>query len=190
MTGIWTWFEADIQEWRLTQRYPERHRIEQRLLKLAFASVLIYLGCVASAFGQTVSPTPDRNTPVTVTQGYIDDSTKAFALVVELRDALQKEQMAGGASQVTKAALQAQITALNDVIAIKDRKDAVYQSLLDLRDQAFAVYEKVIKIQADMIEKLYAQLNKPASAWHKFVRAVERIAMIALGISLGRGLPL
>jgi CHASE3 domain sensor protein len=125
---------------------------------------------------------------VTVSQGFVDDATKAFALVVELRDALQKEQMASGASAVTKAALQAQIDALNGLIAIKERKETVYEQLLTLRDQAFAMYDKIIKIQTEMIDRLTAQLNKPQSAWQKFVRVVEKIVVFAAGAAIGRGL--
>jgi hypothetical protein len=153
------------------------------LLTLAICFVL-----TLSMSAQTVSSTPDRNTPVQVTQGFVDDATKAFALVVELRDALQKEQMASGASAVTKAALQAQIDALNGLIAIKDRKDAAYESLLTLRDKAFEMYDRIIKIQADMLDRLTAQLNKPQSAWKKFVRMVEKIVVFAAGAAIGRGI--
>jgi hypothetical protein len=156
----------------------------KRLLLLSFLLAVLLI----SANAQTVSPTPDRNKPVTVSQGFVDDATKAFALVVELRDALQKEQMASGASAVTKAALQAQIDALNGLIAIKERKETVYEQLLTLRDQAFAMYDKIIKIQTEMIDRLTAQLNKPQSAWQKFVRVVEKIVVFAAGAAIGRGL--
>lgn len=149
-----------------------------------FLVIILTLFCgIGSA--QTVSPTPEPQ--VIVSQSFLNDATKAFALVVELRDALEKERTASGATTVVKAALQAQIDALNGLIVIKDRKEAVYQSLLDLRDQAFAVYEKVIKIQADMIERLTTQLNKPQSGWQKFVRIIEKVVIILAGVALGRG---
>lgn len=153
--------------------------------RLIFLATLIFVSTIGLK-AQTPQATPNRNTPVVTTQGFIDDATKAFTEIVALRDALQKEQMANGAGAVTKAALQSQIEALNGLIAIFERKDAIYQSLLDLRDQAFAVYEKVIKIQSEMIERLTNQINKGKSGWQKFLGVLTRIADIALGIAVGR----
>lgn len=147
--------------------------------------LILLLG--VTTFGQLPAPTPDRNTLVTVTQGFVDDAAKAFELVVVLRDQLQKEQMLNGASAVTKAALQAQIDALNGLIIIKDRKEAIYQSLLDLRDQAFAVYERVIKIQAEMIDRQTKQMNKGKSGWDKFLSVLKTVAVLLSGYALGHG---
>ncbi len=145
----------------------------------------ICLLLAAGSYAQTVSPTPDRSRPVTVTQGFVDDASKAFALVVELRDSLQKEKELNEAKGVTNAAKDAQIVALNGLIAIFERKDVIYQSLLDLRDQAFAVYEKVIKIQADMIDRMAKQLSKGKSGWDKFVGVLKTVATIVLGVAIG-----
>jgi hypothetical protein len=145
--------------------------------------LVIFLAFFGEANAQTVSPTPEPQ--VLVSQSFLNDATKAFALVVELRDALEKERTASGATAVVKAALQAQIDALNGLIVIKDRKEVVYQSLLDLRDQAFAVYEKVIKIQADMIERMSAQLNKGKSAWDKIVGVLKTVVSILAGAAIG-----
>jgi hypothetical protein len=70
----------------------------------------------------------------------------------------------------------------------KPVKETVYEQLLTLRDQAFAMYDKIIKIQTEMIDRLTAQLNKPQSAWQKFVRVVEKIVVFAAGAAIGRGL--
>lgn len=133
---------------------------------------------------QTVSPTPAK---VLVDQSFIDSATKAFVEVVALRDALQKEQLANGASAVTKAALQTQIDALNGLMVIYERKDAVYESLLTLRDKAFEVYERIVKIQADMIEKLSTQLGRGKTGWQKFTAALGKIAVLLAGVAIGRG---
>ncbi len=153
--------------------------------KLALLTILI-IGVTSVIRCQTVTPTPDRNTPVTTTQGYIDDSTKAFALVVSLRDALQKAQMASGGDTVTKAALQAQIDSLNGLMVIYERKDAIYESLLVLRDKAFAAYDVIVKIQADMIERLSTQLSKGKSKWDKVLTVLKEIAALTFGIAIGR----
>lgn len=158
------------------------NRINQLILAAFFT-----FGLVITVSGQQVNPTPlPRNEPRTVTQGYIDDATEAFDLVVALRDQLQKEKELNAAKGVTNAALQAQITALDGLIAILQRQSTVYESLLALRDQAFAVYEKIIKIQADMIDRLVAQLNKPKTAWKKFVDGLATIGKIILGVAIGR----
>ena len=157
-------------------------------IKTLFIITFLLCVCAVNISAQTVAPTPDRNAPVTTTQGFVDDAAKAFALVVELRDALQKQLEAGGASEVTKAALRMQITELNALIAIKDRKEAAYQSLLDLRDQAFAIYEKVIKMQADMMDKMWKRLNKGQSAFDKFLNGVKQVVTLVTGIIIGKKL--
>ena len=88
---------------------------------------------------------------------------------------------------MTKAALQSQIDALNSLIVIFERKDVIYQSLLDLRDQAFAVYEKVIKIQSEMIDRLTKQLNRGKSGFDKFLGVLKTVAVLLSGYALGHG---
>lgn len=150
---------------------------------VAWSMIGVFLLSIAVK-GQTVSPTPQK---VLVEQSFVDDAAKAFALVVSLRDALQKEQMSNGASAVTKAALQAQIDALNSLIVIQDRKAAIYDSLLVLRDKAFEVYDKIIKIQADIIDRLSTQLGKGKSGWQKFTAGLAKIAVLLAGVLIGRG---
>lgn len=148
--------------------------------------IITFLLCAycVNISAQTPTPEPPK---VLVSQSFLDDSAKAFALVVSLRDALQKEQMANGASAVTKAALQSQIDALNSLIVIFERKDVIYQSLLDLRDQAFKTYERIIAIQTEMIERLTKQLNRGKSGWDKFLGVLKTVAVLLSGYALGHG---
>lgn len=169
---------AEFDTLRQTESYL---RQVQRFGLAACLAMIFFCGLQA----QTVTPTPDRSTPITVTQGFVDDATKAFALVVTLRDALQKAQMASGADTVTKAALQAQIDSLNGLMVIYERKDAVYESLLVLRDKAFAAYDVIVKIQSDMIDKLSKQLAKGKTKWDKFLTVLKEVAAITLGIAIG-----
>lgn len=87
-----------------------------------------------------------------------------------------------------RGAAGATIDSANKVIeAMNQREEINGQILLKLKDLN-AVYEKVIALQQTIIEKLTTQLNKPKSAWQKFIQTVREIGLLAAGIALGRGL--
>jgi hypothetical protein len=86
-----------------------------------------------------------------------------------------------------RGAAGATIDAANKVIeAMNAREEINGQIILKLKDLN-AVYEKVIALQQTIIEKLTMQLNKPKSAFAKFMTALKEIALLAAGIALGRG---
>lgn len=64
---------------------------------------------------------------------------------------------------------------INNVIILK-QKDVI------------ALYEKVITMYQNVVEKLEQRLAKPKSAWQKFVGILKTAATLLSGIALGRGL--
>jgi hypothetical protein len=118
-------------------------------------------------------------------QSTFDRMSKALDELAASRDALQKFTNERAANDALNAASLQVIKAANDVIAFKDKVIADQDAFIVKMTNA---YDKVITLQQVLIDKLTAQLSKPTSAWSKFVQTVEKITMIALGITIGRGL--
>lgn len=114
-------------------------------------------------------------------QQFIDDANKAFALVIEQRDALAKFANERRASEIERAAADALIKGMNELIAIKDRTISQYELLSQFQ-------QSVIKFQAEIIERLEKQLKKPKSLFDKILRTLERLAIFVGGAIVGRGL--
>ncbi len=49
-----------------------------------------------------------------------------------------------------------------------------------------ALYVRTIELYSGLVDKLTAQINKPKSAWSKFIGAVEKVIFIAAGVAFGR----
>lgn len=118
---------------------------------------------------------------VTVSQQFLDDANKAFALVIEQRDALAKFTAERKATDAERAAADALIKGMNELLAVKDRTISQYELLSQFQ-------QKVIQFQFEVIEKLEKQLKKPKSLFDKILRTLERVALIVGGIAIGRGL--
>lgn len=75
--------------------------------------------------------------------------------------------------------------------AVKAALDAgvsVNASLADAYKALDAVKDKIIKIQSDMLDKMYAQLNKKPSFFEKMIAILEKATLILAGVALGHGL--
>ncbi len=124
-------------------------------------------------------PTPQ--TQVVVSRAYYDSSVKAFKEVVALRDAIAKLQAQGSKGDVDRQALESLNAALNELISIKDQT-------IEAKDKLIQVYQQMYDIVTKMNEKLLAQLNKPKSMFDKIMTVLKDIALIAAGVTIGRGL--
>lgn len=118
---------------------------------------------------------------VEVSQSFLDDCAKSFALVIEQRDALAKFTAERKATETERAAADALIKGMNELLAVKDRTISQYELLSQFQ-------QKVIQFQFEVIEKLEKQLKKPKSLFDKILRTLERVALIVGGIVIGRGL--
>jgi hypothetical protein len=129
--------------------------------------------------GQTPTPTPPN--PVIVDQSFVDSANQAFELIVELRDVVENFKIERAKNKAEREASDALILGLNQLVNVKDRVIATQNDIIVL-------YEKVIRLQGEIIEKLTTQLNKKPSFLDKALRVLKEVALLAGGIVLGRGL--
>lgn len=118
---------------------------------------------------------------VCITQTQADRIAKDLDELKAARDAIAKLTSTIALSDSERVLAQKALSAANDVIAAKDKVALDYQQIISIQAKALELYSA-------LVEKMTAQLNKPASAWSKFARTVEKIAFIALGIAFGRNL--
>lgn len=126
-----------------------------------------------------IEPTDSRCNFVVTTQGLIDDSNKAFKLVPELQK--QVENLLSDkkiSDQERQAYIQLKLD-LEDVANIRSKIIDQYVKMLE-------VYDKVIKIQSDLIDKLTSRLNKKKSTFEKIIGILKRIGDVAIGVAIGR----
>ncbi len=91
------------------------------------------------------------------------------------------------------------IKAFENERTFNDRERAASKILVDALNAAFDARGKVVADQAmiieiqakaltlysELVDKLTKQINKPQSAWSKFGRTLEKIAILAAGIYIG-----
>lgn len=123
------------------------------------------------------TPTPTQR--VVVSQDFLDTAMQAFIEVKALRDAVEKLKAQSGTSAALRAAFDAQIAAMNDLITIKDRKAVALEDLNK-------VYAQMLQIVQDMNTQLLNKLNKPKSQLDKILSAIKELGILAAGIALGR----
>lgn len=144
--------------------------------------IFLLIGCFISIFntiGYSQQPTPTPQ--VVVSQTFVDDATKAFTEVVVLRDTVNKFMVERAKTDAEREGAKILIASLNEAIAVRDK-------IHDANLQLIAIYDKIIKIQNDIIDKLSNQLNKPKGFFSKLLDKIKEVALLATGIILGRGL--
>lgn len=94
------------------------------------------------------------------------------------------------------------IAAFKNERLMTDAERSAYKTLTDALNAAFDARGKVVADQAQIIgiqakaldlyatlvEKLAAQINKPKSAWAKFVGALEKVVVLLAGVAIGGAL--
>lgn len=85
-------------------------------------------------------------------------------------------------------------------VLLTDAERAAYKSLVQAMQDAFdargkivtdqttiiALQQKVIQTYSDLVEKLTAAINKKQTGFQKFLQVLEKIAILAAGVSIGR----
>lgn len=117
---------------------------------------------------------------VEVTQEFINDATRAFDLVVEQRKAIDEFLKERAKTDAERVNAQILIKGFDELIAIKDKSISALEKLN-------VIYEKVIQMQFDIIEKLEKRLMKPRSFFQKFLQGLKEVALIVVGVAVGRG---
>lgn len=141
------------------------------MLALLFASAIgINAQCVAT----TTDPC------IAVHQSILDRASKLADTLKAAEDALAKQANALGATDVERKAW----------LSFKETADwtiGVLQKGIADRETLITLQQKALELYSTLVEKLTAQLNKPRSAWQKFIGAVEKIIVFAAGAAIGRG---
>jgi hypothetical protein len=115
---------------------------------------------------------------VCVDQATANKLFDAVNQLISAKDVINKMLQERNSSDATIAAANKVIDAMNQ------REEINGQIILKLKDLN-AVYEKVIALQQTIIEKLTTQLNKPKSAFSKFMTALKEIGYLAAGVLIG-----
>jgi hypothetical protein len=151
-------------------------RQHMRILVL-FGIIGLYLSAfVATSTAQCVS-TPD-DPCVSVKQSLIDRAAATATELKHARDVIAAFELERATSQAERIAAQALIKSLNDVMDVRGRIITEYERMQ-------VVYQKVIDMQAQLIERQSALLNKGKSGWDKFLVVLKTVGAIALGIVIG-----
>ncbi len=147
-----------------------------KLNKLILTACVLFFACIG-VNGQTTCETGSQ----CVKQAVIDRCGQVADELVAAKDVIEKFKAERVTTDAERNAATALIKSLNDVLDVRGRIIAEY-------DRMVIVYQKVIDMQSLIIEKLTTQLNKPKSAWQKFVTVLKEIAILTLGLTIGRGL--
>lgn len=142
----------------------------------------IFLVCILLLIAGTVRAQvacPDGNQ--CVKQSVLEKCADVADQLAAARVALTKLESERSLTQAEREAAQSLIKGLNDYLAVKDRIIADYEQISKMKDGVIALYQQ-------MVEKLVAQVNRPKSAWQKFLQVLKEIALVAAGITVGRGL--
>jgi uncharacterized coiled-coil protein SlyX len=118
---------------------------------------------------------------VCVRQSTVDRCAEIADELITARDTIAKFTTERVSSLAEREAAQKVIAGLNQLVAVKDRIEVEQQKIIEL-------YKSVVDMQAALVEKLTTQLNKPKSAWAKFLDVLKSTAILLAGITLGRGL--
>lgn len=144
--------------------------------RLFFIAVMLTAGSIGS-YAQDACESGSVCVKQTVLERCADvaDQLKAAKAVIE------KFEAERGLSQAERSASQALIKGLNDYLAVKDRIIADYEQIGKMKDNVITLYQS-------LVERLTAQINKPKSGWQKLLQVLKEIALVAAGVTLGRGL--
>jgi hypothetical protein len=161
--------------------------------------------CALPAFAQTPAPSTEdilklinpppkvytaeeiaaREKPVTVTQGYVDDSTEAFTEVVALHDlALKFLTGERPANEAERRAAQELAVRLNAVIAGWKDMAAQYAGLVAAQKELLAFQLSTIKTLTEMVQN---PQNKSLGSkiWKGLKRAAELVIVFMAGRASG-----
>ncbi len=146
---------------------------------MRFLLIAIFLFGAHSINAQCVA-TADDNC-VSVHQSILDRAAKAVNELTEARKAI-------AAFQNERTATEAERAAYKNLSVVTDMAMGVLQKGIADRDTVIALQQKTLELYSQLVDKLTSQLNKPRSAWQKFVQTVEKVVLLAAGVALGRGL--
>ncbi len=144
-------------------------------MKLLICTLLIFSGFVVVKSQCVVPPGF-----VCVTQSDADRTKKDLNELLVDRDTITKQGLALAATDTERAAWLSFKAASDSTIATLQKGIVDREAVITLQEKALALYE-------DLVEKLTAKLTAPKSSFQKFMSALRDIALVAAGVTLGRG---
>ncbi len=118
---------------------------------------------------------------VCITQFSADSIAKDLDELKLNRIALAKALAQVNLGDAERAAAQNLIKTMNDAFDARGR-------IVDDQTKMLALQQSVITMYADLVQKLTAEMNKKSTGFQKLVATVGKIALIVVGITIGRGL--
>lgn len=116
----------------------------------------------------------------TVTNQYVADAEKAFALVVEQREALKKFIEERRGAELERQAAETLIKAIDQLLKIKDLSIQTLENIVNIQSRA-------ITTLSNLVEKLEkAEIKK--SGFQKFFDGVKKVFDIVTGVLIGRAI--
>lgn len=143
---------------------------------------LILITLLLLAYSQAVHAQTCPQGSVCYTQDQNNEILKQLNAFVAAKDLIVKLQAEGIKSDSAIAAANNLIAALNQRDEINGQIILKYKDVIALQDKVIAMYQAIV-------DKMQAQLNKPKSAWQKFIQTLREVAYLAGGILLGRAIP-
>lgn len=145
---------------------------------VAILSIAIWIGLAASkAAAQDSCPIGKVCLDQTTANRLYDVATQ----LVEAKDVINKMLTERQASDAAIASALKTIEGWQGLDAINN------QIILKQKD-VIALYENTLRTYAGLVDSLEKRLNKPKSAWSRFVDILKNAAILLAGVSLGRGI--
>lgn len=117
---------------------------------------------------------------VAVHQSILDQTSKKLDELKAANDVIAKQGAALAATDVERAAWLSFKSASDNTIAVLQKGNAD-------RDAVIALQDKLFQAVQQLNDRLMAQIGKGKTGWQKFLAALRDIALIAAGITFGRG---
>ena len=146
-------------------------------MKKALLIIIFTLAGVAGICAQSSCPDGSQCVKSSVIERCADVADQLKAA----RDVIAKFENERSLTQAERSASQALIKGLNEYLAVKDKIIADYEQIGKMKDNVITLYQS-------LVERLTKQIDKPKSGWNKFLQVLKEIALLAVGVSLGRGL--
>jgi hypothetical protein len=139
---------------------------------------LLIAGTITASAQCIATPTDNC---VSVHQSILDKASHAIDELTEARKVIAAFEKERGATDFERAAYK-------NALAIADNALEVFKKGVADRDTVITMQQKALELYSVLVEKLTAQINRPKSAWQKFIGVVEKIVVLAAGVTIGRGL--
>jgi hypothetical protein len=138
--------------------------------------IALFLTCAYGTSAQCVDTPTDPCT--SVHQSILDRAAKAIAELTEARKVID-------AFKAERQATDAERFAYKNLVTVTDTAIAVLQKGIADRDRVIELQQKALDLYSVLVEKLAKEINKPKSAFSKFIGAVEKIVILLAGVALG-----